>query len=65
MTLTRKPAAVAALVAAALFGPGLGTASAGADDGTDGYTWSESTPTGVAAGDGTDGDGTDSYTWAD
>jgi hypothetical protein len=54
MTLIRKPAAVAALVAATLFGTGVWTASVGADDGTDGYTWSESTPTGVPAGESTD-----------
>jgi hypothetical protein len=70
MTLNRKPAAVAALVAATLFGTGVGAASAGADDGTDGYIWSESTPTDVPVGvgtdaDGTDGEGTDGYTWAD
>jgi hypothetical protein len=51
MTLVRKPAAVVALVAATLLGIGVVT---------DGYTWSESTPTGVRAGGGTDG-----YTWAD
>ena len=59
MTLIRKSAAIATVVAAALVGMGVGTAGVAAADGTDGYTWSESTP-GVPAGAGTDG-----YTWAD
>jgi hypothetical protein len=56
----RKLAAAAALIAAALVATGGATAGVAAAVGTDGYTWSNSTPTDAPAGGATDG-----YTWAD